>query len=189
MSLFTRRDNTARPRPPLFNALATLGGFGHNAFERWAGVGVFLEPELGRRATNVLWSLTPVLMWRKAFRNRPDDGPALAFNAGIAVASVLVHFTDWPWSLRYGFLPWLDEAEGLHPNQLPAYNIVLWTWFAGGLGSILVETRRENLKFAAAGLAAGPLLLASARHHFTWAREQAHSGDTAWSSAFVEKAS
>ncbi len=35
-----------------------------------------------------------------------------AFNAGIGVAGVAVHFAAWPWSLHNG-LPMLDEAEGL----------------------------------------------------------------------------
>ena len=30
-----------------------------------------------------------------------------------------MHFVDWPWSLRFGVVPWLDEAEGLPPRQLP----------------------------------------------------------------------
>src|SRR5881275_922557 len=45
-----------RARRP-FNALAALGAAGHNGFERWAGIGVFLEPWLGRRATDILWSV------------------------------------------------------------------------------------------------------------------------------------
>ena len=47
----------------------------------------------------------------------------------------------------------------------------------GGLGSVSTETRREHLKYAAAGIATGPLLLISARHHFVWARERAEAGD------------
>ena len=35
-----------------------------------------------------------------------------AFNAGIGVAGVAVHFKAWPWSLHRG-VPMLDEAEGL----------------------------------------------------------------------------
>jgi hypothetical protein len=42
---------------------------------------------------------------------------------------------------------------------------------------VLTETRRENLKYTAAGIATGPLLLVSARHHFVWARERARKGD------------
>ena len=41
----------------------------------------------------------------------------------------------------------------------------------------MTETRREHLKYAAAGIATGPLLLVSARHHFVWARGRAENGD------------
>jgi hypothetical protein len=168
-----------RPRRP-FNALAALGTAAHNGFERWAGVGVFLEPWLGRRRTNVLWSaLLPFWFWRAVAGGRREE-PMLAFNAGAAVAGALVHFMGWPWSLRFGFLPWLDEAEGFRPSLLPAYNVLLWVWLTGGAGSVVSETRRENLKYAAAGMATAPLLLASARHHFEWAREQAEKGDPAF---------
>jgi hypothetical protein len=95
----------------------------------------------------------------------------------MAIAGAAVHYVEWPWSRRFGFLPWLQEAEGFRPALLPAYNTILLLWFIGGIGSVLTETRRENLKFAAVGVATAPLLLASARHHFTWAREQAANGN------------
>jgi hypothetical protein len=160
-----------------FNALAALGAAGHNGFERWAGIGVFLEPWIGRRATNILWSTSLPLWFAQALAGRRRDEPLLAFNAGVAVAGAAVHYVDWPWSLRFGFLPWLSEAEGFRPSLLPAYNVILLVWMVGGLGSVLTETRREHLKYAAAGIATGPLLLISARHHFVWARERAEAGD------------
>jgi hypothetical protein len=101
----------------------------------------------------------------------------LAFNAGAATAGALVHYVQWSWSPRYAVVPWLDEAEGFRPSLLPAYNTILWLWLIGGVGSMLTEIQREDLKYAAAGVATGPLLLASARHHFAWAREQAEKGD------------
>jgi hypothetical protein len=163
-------------RRPL-NALAALGAAGHNGFERWAGIGVFLEPWIGRRATNILWSLSLPAWFAQALAGRRRDEPMLAFNAGVAVAGALVHYIDWPWSLRFRIVPWLDEAEGFRPSLLPAYNAILLLWFFGGAGSVLRETDREHLKFAAAGIATTPLLLASARHHFVWAKEKAEQGD------------
>jgi hypothetical protein len=180
------RKPRARSSVRVFNILATLGGAGHNWFERWAGLGVFLEPWLGRRVTNVLWAAAPPLLLRSAARGRSrGEDAALAFNAGISLASVVVHFIDWPWTRRLGLFPWLDEAEGLPPELVGPYNAVLWVWGVGGAGSILFETRRADLKYAVVGLVAGPLLLASARHHFTWAREQA-AEDTSgrWSPVF-----
>jgi hypothetical protein len=138
---------------------------------------VFLEPWLGRRVTNILWSASLPLWLAQAIAGRRRDEPLLAFNAGVALAGTAVHYVDWPWSRRFGFLPWLEEAEGFRPSLLPAYNLILLAWFIGGAGAVLTETRREHLKYTAAGLATGPLLLVSARHHFVWAREQAEKGD------------
>jgi hypothetical protein len=168
------------------NALATLGAAGHNGFERWAGVGVFLEPWIGRRATNALWALVLPVGFVRALCGDERDGPLLAFNAGIAVAGMGVHFADWPWSLRWRVVPWLDEAEGLTPAQLSAYNAILWLWLVGGLGSILFETRRDHVKYALAGIATAPLLLESARHHFAWAKLQARRDPAHWSAALLD---
>ena len=176
-----------RARP--LNALAAIGSAAHNGFERWSGVGVFLEPWLGRRKTNLLWSVLLPYWFYRALAGRERDEPLLAFNAGVAVAGALVHFGDWPWSLRLGIFPWLDEAEGLPPAQLTAYNTILWGWMLGGVGSVAVETKREHLKFAAAGVATAPLLLVSARHHFRWAREQAIRDPRSWSPYLLEEGS
>jgi hypothetical protein len=186
LNMIRQRRHT-QPSPSIrpFSVLATLGGAGHNWFERWAGVGVFLEPWLGRQATNVLWAAAPILLLRSSRPRGRRDEALLAFNAGVSVAAVVAHFIDWPWSRRLGIVPWLDEAEGLRPSMLPAYNTVLWTWGIGGAGAILTETRRADLLYAAAGLLTGPLLLASARHHFAWARTQAaRDNNSQWSAAF-----
>lgn len=176
-----RRRRAFKP----LNALATAGAAGHNAFERWAGVGVFLEPWIGRRATNALWGVGLPIGFVRALVGDERDEPMLAFNAGVAIAGALVHFADWPWSLRWKLLPWLDEAEGLTSKQLPAYNVILWAWLTAGVGSVLFETKRKDLKYAAAGVATAPLLLASARHHFAWAKEQALRDPEHWSPALV----
>lgn len=85
-----------------------------------------------------------------------------------------------------GVLPWLREAEGLHEAQLPAYNAILWAWLIGGAGSVVCETRREDLKYALAGIATAPLLLESARHHFAWAKQQALRDPGRWSAALLD---
>jgi hypothetical protein len=171
-----------------FNALAALGTAAHHAFERWAGVGVFLEPWLGRRRTNLLWSIAMPLWLAQALAGRERDEPMLAFNSGVAIAGALVHFGDWPWSLRFGVVPWLEEAEGLPPPQVDAYNVILWGWMLGGAGSAAFETKRKHLKLVAAGVATAPLLLMSARHHFRWAREQARRDPASWSPYLLDAA-
>ena len=80
----------------------------------------------------------------------------------------------------------LDEAEGLREDQLPAYNAVLWAWGIASALSLLTETQRGSRRFALAGLLNFPILLASAQHHFRWAREQAKREPERWSAALLE---
>jgi hypothetical protein len=168
-----------------FAAGSTLGLFAHNAFETRAGVGLVFEPQLGRRGSYALWAtLIPLGLFAAGGRGRWAERLS-AFNAGAGVAGVAVHFKAWPWSL-HGGLPMLDEAEGLREDQLPAYNAVLWAWGIASALSLLTETRRGSRGFALAGLLNFPILLASAQHHFRWAREQAKREPERWSAALLE---
>lgn len=168
-----------------FAAGSTLGLLAHNAFETRAGVGLVFEPQLGRRGAYALWgALIPLGLLAAARGDRAAERLS-AFNAGIGVAGVAVHFKAWPWSL-HGGLPMLDEAEGLREDQLPAYNAVLWAWGIFSVLSVLVEASRGSRRFALAGLLNFPILLASAKHHFDWAREQARLEPERWSAALLE---
>jgi hypothetical protein len=168
-----------------FAALSTIGLAAHNAFETRAGVGLVFEPELGRRGAYALWAaLIPLGVVAAARPGRWAERLS-AFNAGVGAAGVAVHFKAWPWSL-HGGLPMLDEAEGLSEDQLPAYNAVLWAWGIASALSLLTETRRGSRRFAVAGLLNFPVLLASARHHCRWAREQARREPERWSPALLE---
>jgi hypothetical protein len=168
-----------------FAAGSTIGLFAHNAFETRAGVGLVFEPQLGRRGAYALWGALIPLGLLAAARGGKWAERLSAFNAGIGVAGVAVHFKAWPWSL-HGGLPMLDEAEGLREDQLPAYNSVLWAWGIVSALSLLTETRRGSRGFALAGLLNFPILLASAQHHFRWAREQARLEPERWSAALLE---
>jgi hypothetical protein len=168
-----------------FAAGSTLGLLAHNAFETRAGVGLVFEPQLGRRGAHALWGgLIPLGLLAAAGEGRAAERLS-AFNAGVGVAGVVVHFKAWPWSL-HGGLPMLDEAEGLREDQLPAYNSVLWAWGIASVLSLFTETHRGSRRFALAGLFNFPILLASARHHFRWAREQARREPERWSAALLE---
>lgn len=169
-----------------FAAGSTLGLFAHNAFETRAGVGLVFEPQLGRRGAYALWSALFPLMLLSAARGGRMNERLSAVNAGIGLAGVAVHFKAWPWSFHSG-VPMLDEAEGLREDQLPAYNSVLWFW---GLCSVLSLAREASPPLrrigAIAALVNFPLLLASARHHFRWARQQARLEPERWSPALRE---
>ena len=79
-----------------------------------------------------------------------------------------------------------DGIEVLREDQLPAYNAVLWAWGISSALSLLTETKRGSRGFAIAGLLNFPILLASADHHFRWAREQAKREPERWSAALLE---
>jgi hypothetical protein len=168
-----------------FAAASTVGLLAHNAFETRAGVGLVFQPQLGRRGAFALWGGLIPLGLLAAARGGRWAARLAAFNAGIGVAGVAVHFKAWPWSL-HGGLPMLDEAEGLREDQLPAYNSVLWAWGIASVLSLLTETKRGSRRFAFAGLLNFPILLASAQHHFRWAREQAKLEPERWSATLLE---
>lgn len=168
-----------------FAAGSTLGLFAHHAFEARAGVGLVFEPQLGRRGALALWGVYFPLTLLAAGRGDKGAERLSAFNAGIGVAGVAVHFKAWPWSL-HGGLPMLDQAEGLREDQLPAYNAVLWAWGIASALSLLTEARSGSRRFALAGFLNFPILLASAQHHFRWAREQARREPERWSPALLE---
>ena len=117
-----------------------------------------LEPWLGRRGSNLFWSAIFAWWLTEAVSGREGASGFRAWGAGMSVAGAVVHFVDWPWSLRWGFLPWLDEAEGLPAERVPAYNTILWVWLAGGVASGLFDTERGDRRWLALGLAAAPAL-------------------------------
>ena len=161
-----------------FAAGSALGALAHHSFETRAGVGLVFEPQLGRRGAVALWGFLFPLMFLSAARGGRLDERLSAVNAGIGAAGVAVHFAAWPWSLH---------GEGLTEEQLPAYNAVLWFWLATSLLSLAREAGPGPRRL---GLIAGainfPILLASARHHFRWAREQAELEPERWSPALRE---
>lgn len=170
----------------LLAAGSTLGLLAHNAYETRAGVGLVFEPFLGRRGALAMWGAYLPLMLGAALRNGEWARRLTAFGAGVGVAGVAVHFVAWPWSLHNG-LPMLDEAEGLSEDQLPAYNAVLWFWLVCSALSLPAANRPGARRFAVVGLLNFPVLLASARHHFSWAREQARLEPDRWSPALREE--
>ncbi len=169
----------------VFAAGSALGLLAHNAFETRAGVGLVFEPFITRRGAYALWAAYFPTMLLAAAREGENARRLSAFSAGIGVAGVAVHFKAWPWSLHNG-LPMLDEAEGLSEAQLPAYNAVLWFWLLTSALSLPAANRPGSRRFAAAGLLNFPILLASAQHHFKWAREQAEQDPANWSPALRE---
>ncbi|HLI23689.1 MAG TPA: hypothetical protein VKU91_01950 [Acidimicrobiales bacterium] len=165
-------------RPLCAAAAATTAA--HHVFELAAGVGLVWQPQLGLVGAGLLWAVQLPVWALTAVRGRQRWDRSLAAMSGTALAGAAVHYTVWPW--RRGPLGWpvLTAAEGLSARQLPAYNAILTAWAVTAAASLLVEVKAPNRRWAAWGLVAFPLLRISARHHFRWATEAAHTHPAWW---------
>jgi hypothetical protein len=165
-------------RRPL-TALTALGAAAHHTYELSAGVGLVWQPQMGLPGSLAFWSVNlPTLAWAAARAPERFDKP-LAFAAGTGLGGMAVHFTIWPWTTRRG-LPMLTEAEGLSARQLPAYNAILWFWALASIGALLREVPKGSRRWFALGVLNALPLRASAKHHFRWATEQAHTNPAWW---------
>ena len=168
-------------RRPL-HALTAVATAAHHGFELAAGTGLVFQPYLGLRGAGVVWTIGLPGWFASAARgSRRWDAP-LAFLAGLSIGGAAVHFTLWPWEQKGG-IPRLTEAEGLRPEQLPAYNAVLHAWALTALAALALETPRAARKWALVGLVTAVPLRFSARHHFSWIREQARTNPRWWNRA------
>jgi len=168
-----------RRRWHLLTCLATAT---HHLFELGAGTGLVFQPYLGLRGATTLWSIALPGWFGAAARGSPAWDRPLAILAGLSIGGATVHFTLWPFEIRRG-VPVLVEAEGLRPEQPPAYNAVLYAWALSAAAGIALETPRAARKWALAGMLAAVPLRFSARHHFRWIREQARTNPAWWNRA------
>ncbi len=165
--------------------VATASGTAaHHLFELEAGVGLVFQPQLGLGGAACLWGVGIPAWIAVAARGSRRWDRILAFAAGMAVGGAIVHYTLWPVERRHG-LPYLREAEGLKPDQLPAYNALLLGWAAGALAALARETPPGARRWALVGALVALPLRASARHHFAWVREQAKVRPAWWNRALV----
>jgi hypothetical protein len=174
-------------RRPL-HGLTSVATAIHHGFEMGAGTGLVFQPYLGLRGATVMWSVVFPSWFAVAARGSARWDRPLAFLAGLSIGGSAVHFTLWPWETRAS-LPFLTEAEGLEPGQLPAYNAVLYTWALAAIAALARETPRGARRWALAGLIAAAPLRFSARHHFRWIKEQAREHPAWWNRALAAKPS
>jgi hypothetical protein len=168
------------------HALTSVATAAHHGFELVAGTGLVFQPYLGMRGAASLWSIALPGWFAAAARGSGWWDRHLAFLAGLSMGGAAVHFTLWPFERRAG-LPFLTEAEGLRPSQLPAYNAVLYAWALSALSALLLDTPRGTRRWALAGVLAAAPLRFSARHHFKWIKEQAMSSPAWWNRALREE--
>lgn len=170
-----------RIKRPL-HALTAAGMLAHHAFELAVGAGLVYQPRLGLRGAAVLWSGALPGWALAAARGSPRWDAPLALMAGGSAGGSVLHFVLWPWEFRRG-LPVLTKAEALRPDQLPAYNAILYAWALAGLLAVSAETPPEKRKWALTGFLGSFTQKASARHHFIWLTEQARTNPAWWNRA------
>lgn len=146
---------------------ALVGTIVHHAYERRQGLGLPLQPQLGARGSELAWAVG--ITGAALLTLRQKKSPILVALTAAQLATVVVHYANWPTTFRRG-IPWLTQAEGLPPESLPVYNVILSSWGAIAAAALVVETprRRSSLAAAVVGLATFFPARATARHHFEW---------------------
>lgn len=126
----------------------------HQALELGFGSGIIGQRHVGLAPAVALAVLADAGEVTLAL-DRPRWGRILAMAAGTAVAASALHFTLFPWRLRFG-VPVLAEGEGLHDGRLAAYVVVLYAWgAAGAAAAFAIPPGRRRWTFAGVAAAAG----------------------------------
>ena len=164
-----------RALPPLMTAA-------HQLFELCAGSGVIGQRRVGLPGAATLSIVVDAGWLAMALADRRWDR-ALAVGAGTAMAAPVLHYTLFPWRLRFG-LPVLEEAEGLEGWPLAGYVALLYAWGISGVvaaGQLPRGARRWTL--AGVGLTVGFRQLAFAQ--LVWIRAEAAHNPRWWNRAWV----
>lgn len=163
-----------------FALCAAAGTAVHHGFELASGAGLVWQPQLGLRGAASLWTVQIIGWAGLAACGSHKADPVLAALSGASLAGVVVHYLLWPSEPGRAGLPVLIEAEGLSPWQMPAYNAVLRARAVAAVGSLVLEVPRGSRRWALAGMALLPAFVVSARHHFSWVKEQAMADPRWW---------
>ena len=154
---------------------------GHQLVELCLGSGVIGQHRVGLPTAAAL-SILADTGWAAMALDARGWHRSLAFGAGTAIAAPALHYTLFPWRLRFG-VPVLDEAEGQHGLALGGYGALLYVWGISGLAAIRQLPRSSRRwTFAGMALAVGFRQLASS--HLTWIRKEAVRNPRWWNRAW-----
>ena len=170
-----------------FAAGSALGALAHHSFETRAGVGLVFEPELGRRGAIALWGALFPRCSLSAARRRAPERAALGGQRGdrrrrrrrplrrLALVAARRR---------------ADARRSRGPDRGAAPRLQRRALVLARDAASSASPARPARGSRRLGLIAGainfPILLASARHHFRWAREQAELEPERWSPALRE---
>ncbi len=108
---------------------------------------------------------------------------ALAVGAGTALAAPALHYTLFPWRLRFG-VPVLAEAEGQHGLALTGYVALLYLWGASGVVAAL-QLPRSSRRWTLAGMALAMAFRQLASSHLVWIQQEARRNPQWWNRAWA----
>ncbi len=154
---------------------------GHQLLELCLGSGVIGQGRVGLVTAGSLSFMVDAGWVAMALSDRPCD-PALAFGAGMAIAAPALHYTLFPWRLRFG-LPVLEEAEGQQGVALVGYVALLYVWGMSGVAEVH-RLPRSSRRWTLAGMAAAVAFRQLASTHLTWIRQEARRNPRWWNRAW-----
>ena len=156
----------------------------HQLVELCLGSGVIGQHRVGLPAATAL-SFMVDAGWVAMALDHRDWHRGLALAAGTAIAAPALHYTLFPWRLRFG-VPVMEEAEGQHGLALTGYVAVLYVWGVSGV----VATRRlprSSRGWTIAGMALAVAFRQLASSHLIWIRQEAERTPRWWNRAWTPR--
>jgi hypothetical protein len=154
----------------------------HQLVELTAGSGLIGQRHLGLGPAAALALLADGACVALAHDPRRRWDRFLAVAAGTAVAAPGLHYTLFPWRLRWG-LPVLVEPEALRGPAATGYVVLLYTWAAAGAVA-LGAVPRERRRWALAGVAGAVGFRQLAADHLAWISQEADRRPRWWNRAW-----
>ena len=163
-------------------ALPGAATAGHQLLELCLGSGVIGQHRVGLPAATALSLMVDGGWVAMALAQRRWDR-AVALGAGTAIAAPVLHYTLFPWRLRFG-VPVLEEAEGQHGVALIAYQVVLYVWGLSGVAATR-QLPKSTRPWTLAGMAVALGFRQLASSHLTWIRQEARRNPRWWNRAWT----
>jgi hypothetical protein len=163
-------------------ALPGLLTAAHQLFELAGGSGVIGQHRLGLGPAAALSFLTDAAWVAMAVDDHRRWHRPLGVGAGTAVAAPVLHYTLFPWRLRFG-VPVLEEAEGMRGVALAGYVALLYAWGASGVIAVR-QLPRSSRPWALVGVGLAVAFRQVASRHLVWVREEARTNPQWWNRAW-----
>ena len=163
-----------RPGHVLAGSMTTT----HQVLELALGTGIIGQAQAGFAGALAASTALDAGWLYAATREDPPER-LLAFGAGVAIMTPVLHFTLFHWRVRKG-VPVLTEAEGLPGAVMPLYNAVLYAWAGAGLLAAVRDTPRRHLPFVILGILAVIAIRPMAQQHFAWIEREAVRNPRWW---------